>query len=128
MVEAWAWRLPIITYTLTCLNISLTAMFSASSHPSSWRKFWKLMTKRNSSAGCPKTICVICSRSWINYRMGPFWENQFFVFWGAPKNFFETPKPYTVLETSHFWGRGHTWISAIYHICRLWNSIKSDLP
>ena len=30
MVEAWVQRLPIITYTPTGLNISLTAMFSAS--------------------------------------------------------------------------------------------------
>ena len=52
--------------------------------------------------GCPNTIGVTCSRSRINYRMGPFWENQFFVFWGAPKNFFEPPKPYLALP--HFWG------------------------
>ena len=29
-----------------------------------------------------------------------FLENQFFVFWGAPKNFFEPPKPYLASETS----------------------------
>ena len=58
------------------------------------------MAKKNSSAGCPNTIGVTCSRSLINYRMGPFWENQFFVFWRDPKNFFEPPKPYFALESS----------------------------
>ena len=29
-----------------------------------------------------------------------FWENQFFVFFGAPKNFFEPSKPYLASETS----------------------------
>ena len=64
------------------------------------------MTKRNSSAGCPKTICVICSRSWINYRMGPFWENQLFVFWGAQKTFL-SPQNLIWPWKPHFWG-GHT--------------------
>ena len=54
----------------------------------------------NSSAGCSNTIGVTCSRSRINYRIGPFWENQFFVFWVAPKNFFETSKAYLALEIS----------------------------
>ena len=39
-----------------------------------------------------------------NHRSQVFWENQFFVFWGAPKNFFEPKKPYLALETPLFGG------------------------
>ena len=34
-----------------------------------------------------------------------FLENQFFVFLGAPKYFFEPPKPYLTSETSLLGGR-----------------------
>ena len=65
-------------------TLSATTVYS---HPSSLAKFWKLMTKRNLSAECPNTIGVTCSRFQINHRMGPFWENKFFVFWLAQKFF-----------------------------------------
>ena len=32
------------------------------------------------------------------FRMGDFLENQFFSFFGAPKYFFQLPKPYLALE------------------------------
>ena len=35
-----------------------------------------------------------------------FGENLFFVFWGAPKDFFKPQNPYLALETSLFFGGG----------------------
>ena len=52
------------------------------------------------------TVRVTNPHVWTNHRIQDFWENQFFWFWGAPKNFFDPQKPYLAFETS-FWG-GHT--------------------
>ena len=50
----------------------------------------------------PLTTPNVCT----NHRIRVFWENQFFGFWGAPKNFFKPLKPYLASETSLF--GGHT--------------------
>ena len=39
-----------------------------------------------------------------NPRIQVFWENQFFSFCGAPKNFFWPQTPYLALETLYFGG------------------------
>ena len=37
-------------------------------------------------SGTPKEVVI---HFWSNHRGQVFWENQFFLFWGAPKNFFD---------------------------------------
>ena len=41
-----------------------------------------------------------------NHGIPVFWENQFFGFWGALKNFYDPSKPYLALETTLL--GGHT--------------------
>ena len=43
------------------------------------------------SDGTQPTRAIVGTTSyvWSNHRIEVFGENQFFVFWGAPKNFFE---------------------------------------
>ena len=63
---------------------------------------------------------VVVIHFWSNHRGQVFWENQFFLFWGDPKNFFDPQKPYLALETQLLGGS----YSKTFHPCHSFGDIQ----